>query len=486
MNLLSQPFDPFIDSTESQQLAELLAPNLKQHLKLQRFSKPKYHYHLNLIVLNLYQSWSSNQDKCVGISRRKNYYDEDQGLYQNKKLSHTYMTKTLDGLDALKYIDKVRGGWRDPETGQSETSRYRASKALIDLFSEYDLNQQSIVRDKAAVAVRLRGKKPRKTKTKRNPRGKLISYRPTKKTKAMTKNLKIINEALNDTDINLYVSNAEMKTLNKHMQKKHEEDPNELTEIQFSRKWLYRVFNESFEKGGRFYGGFWQEIRSTYRSRITIDHCATTEIDFDSLHPAMLYLQEGYKKEAYLDPYQLTKSVGVKILFREVRIKRNAIKLALNTMLNSKSYKEALGSLEASKLKAPKEHKSWESVIEAIQQCHEPIAHNFYKGVGLELQALDSQIVEKVLLDLIEQNTIALPVHDSFLCKLKDMKLLIKKMNEATEQYLGSDLFITLELRKLEEPTKALTVKNSNFYKRRNNYLKRFNTQEDPKEPYLV
>ena len=66
------------------------------------------------------------------------------------------------------------------------------------------------------------------------------------------------------------------------------------------------------------------------------------------------------------------------------------------------------------------------------------------------------------------------------------MKLLIKKMNEATKQYLGSDLFISLEPRKLEEPTKALTVKNSNFYKRRNNYLKRFNTQEDPKEPYLL
>ena len=155
-------------------------------------------------------------------------------------------------------------------------------------------------------------------------------------------------------------------------------------------------------------------------------------------------------------------------------------------MLNTKSYKEALGALEANKLNAPEEHKSWEGVLDAIQQYHEPIAHNFYKGVGLELQALDSQIVEKVLLDLIEQNTIALPVHDSFLCKLKDMKVLIEAINEATKQYLGSDLFISLEPRKLEEPTKALTVKNSSFYKRRNNYLKRFNAQEDPKEPYLV
>ena len=154
--------------------------------------------------------------------------------------------------------------------------------------------------------------------------------------------------------------------------------------------------------------------------------------------------------------------------------------------LTLESYKEALGSLEANKLKAPKEHKNWKGVLDEIQQYHEPIAHNFYKGIGSELQALDSQIVEKVLLDLIELNTIALPVHDSFLRKLEDIKMLIEKMNEATKQYLGSDLFISLEPRKLEEPAKALIINNSDFYKTRNNYLKSFNTQEDPKEPYLL
>ena len=78
--------------------------------------------------------------------------------------SHTYITKTLDGLATLGYIDKVRGGWRDPITGTSETSRYRATKTLTKLFTEYGFNQQSIIKDKTAVAVRLRGKKPKRTK----------------------------------------------------------------------------------------------------------------------------------------------------------------------------------------------------------------------------------------------------------------------------------------------------------------------------------
>ena len=155
-------------------------------------------------------------------------------------------------------------------------------------------------------------------------------------------------------------------------------------------------------------------------------------------------------------------------------------------MLNSKSYREALGSVESSGLKPPKKYNDWKGVLKAIEQYHEPIAHHFYKSVGSELQAVDSQIVEMVLLELIKENTIALPVHDSFRYKVKDMQLLIKKMNVATKHYLGSELFITLEHQALNEPPKALTTSNSNYYSRRNNFLKRFNKVEEPCEPYLL
>ena len=131
MPLLTQPFDPFINAPESAALAEFLLPQVRSSLKLKRFSKKKYHYHVTKIVLNLYHAWSSNPDKCVGISRGKNYYDMDQGIYQNKNLSHTYITQSLDSLVGLQYLELVQGGWIDREQGISESSRYRASKTLI-------------------------------------------------------------------------------------------------------------------------------------------------------------------------------------------------------------------------------------------------------------------------------------------------------------------------------------------------------------------
>ena len=484
MNPLSQPFDQFIESPESKQLASTLAVELKQHLKLRRFS-PLYEYHLAKVILNLYQAWSSNPDKCVAISRRKNFYDEDQGIYQNKKLSYTFMVGCLDGLMELGYVDLIMLGHKDPITDKFYTSCYQPSQALQALFTEYEFNHQAITKEPTAVAVLLRDKKPKKTKTNPNPRGKLLNYRPTQHNRTMSKNLKTINAALQDTDINLYVTDKEMIELNQRMAGKNKEDPSRLPDVQFSRKWLYRVFNESFERGGRFYGGFWQEIPSKYRSRITMDHCVITEIDFDSLHPAMLYLREGYTKDYYQDPYQLTGSIGSK-MFDEVKLPRKAIKIAMNIMLNSLNRQKALGAIKNSGLERPSGYKSWAQLVDAIEQYHSPIAHNFYSGVGSELQYLDSQIVETVLLELIKENTIALPVHDSFLCKLKDLGLLIGKMNVATQQHLGSELFITLDPPKLERPDTVPTTEFGDYFSRRSNYLKKAGAVEADKEPHLI
>lgn len=475
MTLLSQPFDPFISSVESHELAVRLAPEIKVALGLKRFATNQYVYHLERIILNLYLAQSSNPDKCVGISRQKNYYDGDQVFYQNQSLSFTYVVNTLDALESLGYIQMVQKGWIDLFSGGSETTRYKPGQSLIDLFDEYDLNHQSVVKE--GVPLRLRGKKPRKTRTNKNPKGKLIGYRPTEQTKLMTKNLEVINNALSEADINLYVSNEEMINLNAAMRNKHEEDPSKLPEIQFSRKRLYRVFNESFAKGGRFYGGFWQEIPSDYRSRLTIDHCITFEIDFSSLHPAMLYLREGYKREDFLDPY---------LILGEDGDTRKATKAAMNIMFNTTNRHAAVGAVEAAGYEAPKQYSNWREALRAIEAYHEPIAHYFYANKGLEIQALDSQIVEMIMLEMIKQKTVVLPVHDSFVCKAGDLGLLIETMNKTTTHYLGSDLFLTLDPPKVQRPEKPLTSCNSNFYKRRNHYLKRFNTQEGAVEPYIL
>ncbi len=52
-------------------------------------------------------------------------------------------------------------------------------------------------------------------------------------------------------------------------------------------KRVHRIFNEgSFEKGGRFYGGWWMSLKEEDRKHITINGEPTIEIDYVALHPS--------------------------------------------------------------------------------------------------------------------------------------------------------------------------------------------------------
>lgn len=74
--------------------------------------------------------------------------------------------------------------------------------------------------------------------------------------------------------------------------------------INFSKLSLHRVFNDpASETGGRFYGGWWQEIPKRFRSRIVINGKRTVEYDYSNLHPTMLDLLEGLEppSDSYVD-----------------------------------------------------------------------------------------------------------------------------------------------------------------------------------------
>jgi len=59
----------------------------------------------------------------------------------------------------------------------------------------------------------------------------------------------------------------------------------------FTHITLRRIFSRgSLKKGGRFYGGWWENIPSKFRPYLTINGFATGEVDFSELHPRLLYL----------------------------------------------------------------------------------------------------------------------------------------------------------------------------------------------------
>src|SRR5690606_32939140 len=136
------------------------------------------------------------------------------------------------------------------------------------------------------------------------------------------------------------------------------------------RRTLYRVFNNgAFDHGGRFYGGWWQQVPSRYRKLITINGFPTAELDYSNMQIAMLYAREGLPLAA--DAYTLDGFPAEK---------RKLVKQATFKLIN------ATGRIEAPRKEELPDGWDWKRLLAAIEDKHKPISEWFRSGIGLELQ----------------------------------------------------------------------------------------------------
>ena len=464
----SQPFEQFLKHDTSYPITFDLANLVVHERNLTRINFEKYVWAVDAIVLNLFTAYLEDANKTVGISRDKNFWDGKDKFYGNPKLSFTAMVTSLDALKKHGYIDEVLKGKQAYLGWHGITTRYKATEKLIKLFKEYTWNEQQVYVSPEFPSIRLRGKKPKRTVMHPFPKGKLIEFEDNDRIQLMRKVLDLINENLKDTDINLYISKEEEKELNRRMANDAKDEEELDSSVRYHKKYLYRVFNQDFEHGGRFYGGFWQQIPSEFRSRLTIDGFHTFEMDYSSIHFAMLYHKEGYKKEDFKDPYTL---------YIEDEQLRKVIKTTMNIMLNTSSFDEALVVCRHHEMKLPKgTYKTWKALLEDIIEHHKPIKKYFFKQLGTELQKLDSDIAEYLITTMINKHgVLVLPIHDSFVCPIKDLEVLIDVMHEAAKKVAGLSLYLEPKVSKKNYKGfggKTFKINESDYYQRRKDFLR--------------
>ena len=211
--------------------------------------------------------------------------------------------------------------------------------------------------------------------------------------------------------------------------------------IDFSRRTFNRVFNDNeFQTGGRFYGGWWQNIPKQYRGHIIIDGKPTVEFDYSTIHPTILYLQEGLNPPK--DAYTQIIEDNFHELDAEKSKLRSMLKTALNAMLNSKkSMSNSPKGITPSDFGL-----KWSEVSNAIIKTHSSIAHHFYSDAGRRLQKIDSEIAEIVLLHFAKRNIPILPLHDSFLMHHGFASELSEAMQKAFDKLVGGAVNVDQKL----------------------------------------
>jgi hypothetical protein len=237
--------------------------------------------------------------------------------------------------------------------------------------------------------------------------------------------------------------------------------------------WLRRLFNWNMDLGGRFYGHY-QQIPSADRKRILIDGERTVELDYKSVHIALLYALEGlpvttdpYVIDGHADKRQTFKSIFLRLVNSDdlgsfkANITRSGnpkVQQEFKTYADKRQqyeYLRALG-LKATEPSKPTSIKkgfieniptgaTGDELLALVMEKHRPIAHHFgQKNIGLKLQKQDSELIALTLNKLVDIP--CLPVHDSIRCRLSDMQLVINAMVDAFRELHGQNIVVTNDL----------------------------------------
>jgi hypothetical protein len=326
----------------------------------------------------------------------------------------------------------------------------RSTPRLLELFQEYEVKLHMVNQSAGKPLIQLKDENKDPMELPEDEESKRFIAR-------LTANLKEINAAFARTFIGLHVTDRELSSIAEHMANR--EWPNFLD---FSRKSIYRVFNNgTFAQGGRFFGAWWQNVPSEFRHFIHISHngethSPTTEIDYSSMHPALAYAQRGLALDS--DPYEIP-AVTECANERQRKEIRNAAKLALNVALNASSLRKARGAVvnELVKERDRLEIRTGEDyvpdgcpdvpeLLSDLLSLNEPIAEFIATGAGRGFMRRESDIAERVMLRMFrEEGAVVLPVHDSFLVHRDYERQLERAMLEEFEKETGQECVLKFD-----------------------------------------
>ncbi len=244
--------------------------------------------------------------------------------------------------------------------------------------------------------------------------GKKLEYTDTEDTNQNREQLRSINNYLSTADIQFEQYSSE-------------------TPINTNSCRLIRTFNNScFNQGGRLSGGFWMHLRqSRRREDLFINDDPVAELDYGQMALRSLYGMAGISPpegDLYSIPGFIEYRKGVK------------------TIINSALFAETLQNRMPQGVREHIPNRiNYTDVLNAISEYHKPIKDYFFKGIGMELMFIESDIMISLLLKLQELSIVALPIHDSVLVPESTKQTVKRVMEEIFLHKTGTTAIVNIE-----------------------------------------
>ena len=390
--------------------------------------------HLKVVLLDLFVAWFQDPKFHIAVHLSEQAYSNGQVSIKGKnRYNETHIKRTtIDIVHRLVDVDLIefKKGFGRPDQ-PSYNTRIWASSKLIKMFEDAKFGVFHIHylgEDKKRECLILRDENKND-----------IEYKDTPRIKQMRKVLHDYNLLLEKTFIDIpslneaYINRPPKKLWTRTADSEWKENVPTRISITHDGKFTTRIFNNSsWEDGGRFYGGFWQRVGSKYRSQIYLNHKSTVEVDYSALHVVLAYARKNinYWSNTEADPYSIPIH-GI----NDPEVCRSIAKLfflmAFNAPTETKAFKAFRNEWDYSEFRHNFTDEKLSEILKTIKERHPAISDLICTGAGVQLQYIDSQILEYIVKDFVAADTPILCVHDSLIVQFGDEDRLEKLMKQA-------------------------------------------------------
>jgi hypothetical protein len=392
-----------------------------------------------VLILDLYVAWLEHKDLSIGVSRT--HADYRVGSRYNALFISDTMIKVLDAC--------LEGGLVEQHLGNEasgKVTRVWATLRLVDHFKTAKFCEYLIgfSEERECIILNQKGSdgdpSDENQEAKRKGKAKPIEYCDTDSPIIIParETLTRYNRLLNDTFIDLrsaelpYVEHEQLNKDNKRWETRR-------ISLRQDNKFVRRIFYRgNWSLGGRYHGGWWQQIPSEMRHCIMINDEPTQEVDFSGFHIALSYALEGL--EAPHDPYRLTSVLDGLTAEQQ----RKDVKQLVLTAINARDRNSAFNAFRADKNTVSPTARTisytnlvLNQLLEEFLHSNRPIEHYVCTDKGVELMALDGRISSHIIKYFTDQNITVLTIHDSYVIPMQHEMRLMTLMQEACQQETG-------------------------------------------------